>query len=305
MLNIICKNITPPSLRPINKSILVISGDLTEVVKLHTTSNLYVRNKLPFEYVRPPRLRHIFLSGDKEGLKSVDVNSIGPKFRECEGLKMSNETVKKLLSIDFAPKELSAKVVKWEYMRKIQRHMLDVGSMETTVAALTGKIRNMQDHMKENPRDKLSGVCLKECIDRRTKFLKNLRKMDFMRFEWILKELNIVYQPPPSVHYRVERKKGIREMTQKYCEDIRVARLAAFRDKLKAQQAEFLKEKEEKLRLIAEEERTLGLISEAESVSLADATKPQPPPVASSLLQIARTSEGLPDYLSSVPDTKF
>lgn len=285
-----------------NVGVAVTSGNLTRLVTLHTASNFNVRNKLPFEFVRPPKLRHIFLSGDNEGLKPVDADTICQKFEECRSLKTADETTKKLLSVHFAPKKSSAYLVKWEYIRKIQRHKIDVGSMETTVAALTGTIRNLQEHMKKNPRDKISGVHLKECIDKRTKFLKNIRKMDMQRFEWVLKELNIVYQPPPSVPYRIERKKCIREMTQKYCEDIRMARIAAYRDKLKTQQVEFLKEKEEKLKFIAEEEKALGLTSE-ESSSLLDVTKPQPAPVASNLLQIARVSEGC-DMLIVEPGEK-
>lgn len=157
-------------------------------------------------------------------------------------------------------------------------------------------------------------------VDRRNKLLRKLRRQDYQRFEWVMKQVNIAYKPVPRYHYRVTRKGGIRELTQKYCEDIRIARLQALRyyisyfgliskefitpnhctfhdlrDAFKAQQENFLKEKEEKLHWITEEEKDLGLVSEAISRDIYNDSDIQPPPVASTLLQIARTSEGTQD----------
>jgi len=268
-------------------------GHYYQKIDIHTSSWKNARKKLPFEWIRPPKIPFIYRTETQESLKTIDLKETKIAYRNCKELETASENVKKLLSIEFEPKRYAADEIKLQYMAAIQKHCLDTGSLEATIAALSIKIRNMQIHMKKFVRNKQHGSVLKETIDKRNKLLSRLRKKDYERFEWLTKELNIAYQLPPRFHYRIERKKCIREMTQKYCEDMRIAKLSELREKLKAQQADFLKEKQEKLRFIVEEEKALGLRSEDEQLQQNDEEiLSLPLPIASSLTQIARTAEG-------------
>ena len=68
-----------------------------------------------------------------------------------------------------------------------------------TVAALTVKIRNLQDSVKGPGRKNVIERCnLIELIARRKKYLKHIRRMDYKRFEWLLETLNLEYKPFPK-----------------------------------------------------------------------------------------------------------
>lgn len=70
---------------------------------------------------------------------------------------------------------------------------------------------------------------LKELIDKRKKYLKNLRKTDYKKFEWVLEKLDIVYKPPPSEFRWVARKESLVKLTDKHCEKVKQDKLDALR----------------------------------------------------------------------------
>lgn len=67
-----------------------------------------------------------------------------------------------------------------------------------SVAAYTSQIHDLQEFLKEYPRDSKAKVSMKEAIDKRRKWLKHMRTWDYRRFEWILEKLNLIYKPLPT-----------------------------------------------------------------------------------------------------------
>nr|XP_053629107.1 28S ribosomal protein S15, mitochondrial-like [Cherax quadricarinatus] len=127
------------------------------------------------------------------------------------------------------------------------------------VAMLTVKIRNLQRATFQWKKNTQERVRLLELIDRRKKLLKNLRRMDYRCFEWLLEELNILYRPFPRSYKWITRKDSLKRLVKMHGEDLRKNRLEAYQAALELQKEPFLKEKAETLQWIAETETSLGL----------------------------------------------
>lgn len=267
----------------------------------HTSARCDARKKVPWEYDRPVRIPAIFTSGDKE-VNKIDKTTVQSKFRGSKELENADDNVRKMCSLEFATKAEVRSELKREYLERVARHSLDLGSLESKIAKLTERIRSLQEHVRSRTSDSIGKVKLKHAVDRRNKLYGHLRQSDYERFEFVLDKLNLEYKRPARFYWYQTRKGYIRDMTQKYCDDVRIAKLQALKDEYKSQQEAFLKEKAEKMKFIAEEEIALGLRSPDEPSGMADEldmTTPKPPPVEGTLLCIARTAEGKMVY--SVP----
>lgn len=91
-------------------------------------------------------------------------------------------------------------------------------------------------------------------IDQRKKHLKYLRRWDYKRYEWLLENLNIVYKPFPAEIHSVTRKYSLRQLTQKYCDEIRQEKLVTYKLQLESEQTAFLEEKVQALQFIRDEQ---------------------------------------------------
>lgn len=220
----------------------------------------YARKEVPFKYERKKKPEMIYKSGDNEGPKEVDLSRPLLGYEKSEELKTADETVKKLFSLEFANHREVLKAQINEMLDKVRRHPLDVSSIETRIAHMTVRIRNLQVHMKsQSGKDKSAKVVLKELIDERKKRLKLLRKADYQRFEWLLGVINVTYHPPPRFFYSPTRKGTLRSMTREHCIQLRQKKIEAYREALKVQQAVFLKEKEETLKWIQQQEKEMNI----------------------------------------------
>ncbi|XP_045613948.2 small ribosomal subunit protein uS15m isoform X1 [Procambarus clarkii] len=174
-------------------------------------------------------------------------------------LDQVDEDTRKLLSLKFATHGESMKIKHYEMLRRVQRHQLDTSSMEVKIAALTVKIQNLQRVTFKCKKNIIERVRLQEMIDRRKKLLKNLRKADYKRFEWLLEELNLLYRPFPREYKWITRKDSLQKLVQMHGEELKEKRLAEYQAALELQKEPFLKEKVETLRWIAETETSLGV----------------------------------------------
>ncbi|KAL6442041.1 hypothetical protein ACFW04_002403 [Cataglyphis niger] len=198
-------------------------------------------------------------TGDK-GLKiEVKPTDIAKDYAESSELKDASDIVKKMFSLKFLhPKE--TKIMKQaKIVELVKRHKADKASPEVRIAVFTSQIHEMQEFLKKHP--KHSGVkChLKIAIDRRRKWLKDLRNWDYKRFEWVLEKLNLVYMPLPEPPLQITRKDSLRRLTEKHCDKLVQDKLNIYKKKLKVLQKQFYIEKAEKLAFIREEELACGL----------------------------------------------
>ncbi|RZB39093.1 Ribosomal S15 domain containing protein [Asbolus verrucosus] len=219
------------------------------------------KSDLKIKWVRPEKIPCYKpeKSGDLEGMVDIDKSKPQLMFRESQELATADETVKKLFSLEFAPRNKSTQVYFSEIAEKVKRHPYDVGSVELQIAKWTGIIRAFQELMERFPRDKRLKVKLKELIDKRKKHLKYLRRWDYKRFEWLIEVLNLVYKPPPNKFHWITRKESLQKLTDKYCEGIREERLEAYKKMLQTEQPAFLQEKIQSLQFIQKEQQNCGV----------------------------------------------
>ncbi|XP_014770642.1 28S ribosomal protein S15, mitochondrial [Octopus bimaculoides] len=118
-------------------------------------------------------------------------------------------------------------------------------------AYLTLRIRALKKHLTSFRKDKVSKSMLSEKIAKRRKMLKILKKQNMINFQWLTKELRILYAPVPKYIYWPMTKKGNRK---------RRSHKKAFR--MKIQKIEKLREKyrEEKIIFDAYKAETLSEI---------------------------------------------
>lgn len=218
------------------------------------------KSDLKIKWVRPEKIPCIKpeKSGDIEGMMKIDLTQPQLLFRQSKELETANDTVKKLFSLEYAPRKRMTQVYNNELKEMVRRHQFDNGSIEVKLARWTGIIRAYQELMERFPRNKKMKVVLKELIDRRKKHLKYLRRWDYKKFEWILEVLKIVYKPPPNHFHWITRKESLRKLTNNYCEELKEERLKTYREMLQAEQPAFLQEKIRALEFIRNEEKECG-----------------------------------------------
>lgn len=127
------------------------------------------------------------------------------------------------------------------------------------VARMTASIRRNQEYVAQNPHDKVNKQRLKELIEKRKKFLKKLRKVDYRRFEWLLEKLDLVYKPPPDKFHWITRKESLQKLTNIHCLRLRNEKLLEYRKVLEAQQIPFLEEAIKKMTFVRQEQIDLGI----------------------------------------------
>lgn len=127
------------------------------------------------------------------------------------------------------------------------------------MAKQTATIRRLQVIMEKYPRNKRLKVKLNELIAKRKKFLTNLRRTDYKRFEWLLEKLDLVYRAYPENYHMVTRRGSLTKLTNIHCDNIKEERLAAYRKHLESQQVDFLQKKLENLEFIRKEQVELAV----------------------------------------------
>lgn len=122
------------------------------------------------------------------------------------------------------------------------------------VAKKTAQIRAMQEYMEKFPRNKIMKVNLKEMIDKRKKYLRELRICDYKRFEWVLEKLNLSFRPYPEKFHWITRKESLMKLCEIHCDSMRQEKLDTYKKSLQLQQLDFLQNKIKNLEFIRNEQ---------------------------------------------------
>uniref|UniRef100_A0A8C5LM77 Small ribosomal subunit protein uS15m n=1 Tax=Leptobrachium leishanense TaxID=445787 RepID=A0A8C5LM77_9ANUR len=112
-----------------------------------------------------------------------------------------NDIVKRLLSLEMASQSEKLKVKTQQLVEKVTRNPDDNTSPEVRIAVMTARIRNLQEHLRQHPKDKANKRRMMMTTDKRKKMLKNLRLTRFDAFENVCQQLGIEYTFPP-LYYR-------------------------------------------------------------------------------------------------------
>jgi small subunit ribosomal protein S15 len=80
---------------------------------------------------------------------------------------------------------------KTEIMQKFARTAGDTGSPEVQVAVLTERIKELTEHLKENPKDHHSRRGLLKMVGKRRNLLAYLKKVDIERYRSLIDRLGL------------------------------------------------------------------------------------------------------------------
>ncbi|NXS13938.1 RT15 protein, partial [Neodrepanis coruscans] len=125
-----------------------------------------------------------------------------------------DDVVKRLLSLEMASQKEKMKIKTQQLVEKVRRSPNDNGSFEVqgnfsllfTVAALTARIRMLEEHLHKHPKDKSNRRRMLMDVDRRRKLLGYLRRVRYNTFENTCQQLGIHYSPPPAYTRRVTKR---------------------------------------------------------------------------------------------------
>ncbi|RUR16947.1 30S ribosomal protein S15 [Legionella sp. km535] len=80
---------------------------------------------------------------------------------------------------------------KAEIVNQYKRADKDTGSPEVQVSLITGRIKYLTDHFKENKKDFHSRRGLQELVNKRRKLLKYLKRNDLSRYQTLIQSLGL------------------------------------------------------------------------------------------------------------------
>uniref|UniRef100_A0A1A9WI43 Small ribosomal subunit protein uS15m n=1 Tax=Glossina brevipalpis TaxID=37001 RepID=A0A1A9WI43_9MUSC len=223
--------------------------------------NYAFKSDLKIKWVRPEKILSIDprKSGDCSKLPPLNSKELIKEFRNSKELETADPMVRSLFELKNNSRSYTSAHYRDAFIKEVQRHPLDYGSMEAKLARMTATIRRFQEHMTQFPRDKKIKVQLKELIEKRKKYLKYLRRWDYRRFEWILEKLDLIYKPPPPFFHWITRKESLVKLTDIHCEKLRQAKLDAYRKELEEEQIPFLENAVKELEFVRQEQIDLDI----------------------------------------------
>ncbi|MDO5717217.1 MAG: 30S ribosomal protein S15 [Tissierellia bacterium] len=83
------------------------------------------------------------------------------------------------------------KEIKEGIIQKYQKHEKDTGSTEVQIAILTGRINEVNEHLKKNPKDHHSRRGLLKMVGKRKGLMKYMQSKDLEGYRTLIDELKI------------------------------------------------------------------------------------------------------------------
>ena len=80
---------------------------------------------------------------------------------------------------------------KQDVIKGVQTHDSDTGSPQVQIALLTERIKELTEHLKTHKKDIHSRRGLIKMVDKRRKYLRNLKKKDFEAYQKLIKHLGL------------------------------------------------------------------------------------------------------------------
>ncbi|XP_065201771.1 small ribosomal subunit protein uS15m [Planococcus citri] len=240
---------------PLNSKIVLIHPT---VISLKRSTFIQSRTlvDLPIEWKRPTKVPWYDPKKTGDGVLKleVDMNKTPTLAERSKELETANEYVKSLFTFHFLGRAYAMNRARQEMVDLVKDHKYDNRSLACQIAFKTATVRNLMEHFHKFPHDRKPKIALKEVIESRNRKLRYLREYDYKKFEWILDKLDLYYKPKPEVLDKVERKKSIRYLTERYCTEFKERKLDEYKAVLESQKLEFFKNKIATLEWIRKEE---------------------------------------------------
>lgn len=81
--------------------------------------------------------------------------------------------------------------VKTEIIKSYGQNPQDTGSSETQIALLTERIRQLTEHVKQNPKDLHSRYGLTNMVSRRRRLMVYLKRTDLAQYRQLIERLKL------------------------------------------------------------------------------------------------------------------
>lgn len=194
---------------------------------------------------------------------AFDPNELKEGFDQID--QWDSEELKKLYTMEYADggelKEKRFNIL----LEKYQEYPGDRSSYQSKIAWMTAKIRALLPHCYKWRKDKVAKGQLLEYIAKRTKCLRKLYEKDREKFNWILNELQIKYQPFDKEYRRLTKKQQRMKVAKEACMAMKQARLQEYCAKLAKEKDKFMIEKEKQLKEVEEGLKLLGIEADVNS----------------------------------------
>ncbi|KAL5009824.1 hypothetical protein ScPMuIL_012129 [Solemya velum] len=213
----------------------------------------YAQIKLKREKKAPTKPLKFDYSGDLVEHQPLDLQKKLYKFSDIKELEDAPENVQRLCSLQYFDGKERMKHRQYEMKEQIESVCGPGRHWEKEVAKMTVVIRNMMPHCLQFRKDKRSKSQLIEKIAMRKKMLKYLRRDDYERFIWLLKELKIRYVPSPPYMGRVTRRAQRKRDARENAIELQNRKIADLMEKFEKEKVEFYKYKTETLKEIEED----------------------------------------------------
>lgn len=198
--------------------------------------------------------------GDIEWTPLVHFDKSEPKpgFENLPELEAADERVKKIFSMEFADGRERIQKEMECVVESLIENPADVKALENLIVRATVHLRKQIAHCLVFRKDKRSKVKLVEGIQRRKQYLKELRRIDRERFEWLLKELNLTYTPPSEYKWKPSKRQLRKRAAREACWAILNEKMKQLELQIEREKKDFAHFKVEELSRIEKELHELG-----------------------------------------------
>jgi len=187
-------------------------------------------------------------------------------FSKLPELENAPEALKRVFSVDFAPKAQINETCQKELIDLVRRHPYDTESLEYKVAYKTFKIRQYREAYSRRHKDnKRLKDAFNKTVLKRNKYLKMLGRLDLRRYQFVKDILQIehTFFPLGEGHKQFTRKGDLRRLAQEWSDKVKADKMEAYHQELKKLQKDFEIEKKNTEEWIEKEIKELKL-TEAE-----------------------------------------
>lgn len=215
------------------------------------------RKKINVSHLKPLKFDY---SEDHATQQPIPSSEILHKYRNIPDIKSLPEHVQKLFTVEYASSSEVLEHRNAVLLEKVEKVTGPGPCLEKTICYLTVKIRNLMPYIISERRNKFHKSYLIERIAKRKKFLQRLRALDYERFMWLLKELQISYTPHNKYDYF---KMGRRALEKRAVKDEVLSekqrKMEELREKIEKEKEQFFTLKEKILKEIDDDVKEYGL----------------------------------------------
>ncbi|XP_045195325.1 28S ribosomal protein S15, mitochondrial-like [Mercenaria mercenaria] len=216
------------------------------------------RKKIDVSHLKPLNFDY---SEDLVKQEPFDPSEIMFKYRDVPEIKELPDHVKKLFTLDYATSQERLEHRNAVLLEKVTDLVGPGPCLEKEICYLTIKIRNLIPYIVGDRRNKRHKSYLIERIAKRKKLLKFLRKLDYDRFLWLLKELKVTWTPDDPYRYfnKLSKKAILKKEAREEMLSEKRKKVENIRAELETEKEKFYKMKEKVLQEIDNDIKEYGL----------------------------------------------